>query len=320
MDASLTIDTIVELRSVTRLYGTVIGVNDLNLELGPGAYGLVGPNGAGKSTLIGLLCGALRPTGGSVKVFGKTPSPGSKVLQRIGVCPASELLLARTSALSWIMELLMLSGYRFGESKELAIQSLRQVGMEREMHQWTDSYSLGMRQRVKLAQAIAHNPDLLILDEPFNGLDPVGRIEMTDLLQRWCEQGKTLLLASHVLSEVEAVTDSFLLIYGGRLLASGTSQELRDIVADLPQEIMLSGIDVSLLAGRLADQTWVDSVRLSEDRMTLRVTARHVGSLFENLTTWIATDGLRVDGIRGSDGGLASLFDTLTRRHRGFAK
>jgi ABC-2 type transport system ATP-binding protein len=171
-----------------------------------------------------------------------------------------------------------------------------------------------------LAQAIAHDPDLLILDEPFNGLDPIGRYEMNSLLKQWCSDGKTLILASHVLSEVEAVTDSFLLIYGGRLLATGTSSELREMVADMPQEITLVGAGVPSLTGRLAEQTWVDSVRLSEDRTTLRVTARKAKVLYEHLTQWIAEDRLQVDSMSGSEGGLASLFDTLTRRHRGFSQ
>lgn len=313
-------DTVVEFRNVTRLYGTVIGVNDLQFKLAPGAYGLVGPNGAGKTTLIGLLSGALRPSRGEVTVFGQTPTQNRQVLPRIGVCPASELLLPRTSGHSWVVELLMLTGYSFRSANRLAIDALEQTGMGPHMHRFIDSYSLGMRQRVKLAQAIAHNPELLILDEPFNGLDPVGRFEMTNLLKSWCSTGKTLILASHVLSEVEAVTDSFLLVYGGRLLATGTSEELREMVAELPQEVTLEGSDASQLAGRLASQSWVYSVKLSEDGMRLRVTARRANLLFENLTRWISEDNMDIQKMTGSDGGLSDLFDTLTRRHRGFAR
>lgn len=315
-----TLTAVVEFRHVTRLYGTVIGVNDLNFALAPGAYGLVGPNGAGKTTLIGLLSGALRPSRGEVTVFGQSPVQNRKILPRIGVCPSSELLLPRTSALSWVVELLMLAGHSLRQAKQLAGAALEQTGMGPYMHGFIDSYSLGMRQRVKLAQAIAHNPELLILDEPFNGLDPIGRYEMTNLLKNWCSTGKTLILASHVLSEVEAVTDSFLLVYGGRLLATGTSDELREMVAELPQEVTLEGKDASQLAGHLAVQNWVDSLRLSEDGMTLRVTARRANLLYENLTRWITTEKLDIHRMTGSDGGLSDLFDTLTRRHRGFAR
>lgn len=311
---------IIELDHVTRLYGTVIGVNDLQLKMDAGAYGLVGPNGAGKTTLIGLLCGALRPSRGFVRVFGESPVQNARVLPRIGVCPSTELLLPRTTALAWVVELLMLAGFSYQSAKQRARNALERTGMGSHMYRSIDSYSLGMRQRVKLAQAIAHDPDLLILDEPFNGLDPIGRFEMTELLKGWCVEGKTLLLASHVLSEVEAVTNSFLLIYGGRLLATGTSDELRGMVADMPQEITLVGSDAANLSGRLAAQPWVDSVRLSEDRTMLKVTARHADLLYQNLTQWIAADGLDIHRMIGTDGGLADLFNTLTKRHRGFAR
>lgn len=179
---------------------------------------------------------------------------------------------------------------------------------------------MGMRQRVKLAQAIAHDPDLLILDEPFNGLDPLGRLEMTELLQEWIGGERTLILASHILPEVESVTDAFLLIYGGRLLASGTAIELRELVAELPQQVTLVGEDVDRLAGRLADQPWVDGVQLSADRRTLRIEARRAAELYRNLTHWIASDSLRVERMTGAEGELSSLFAVLTRRHRGRAR
>lgn len=310
----------IELLHTTRLYGTVIGVNDICLNFPPGAYGLVGPNGAGKTTLIGLLTGAMRPSRGTVRVFGKNPVGNSSVLRRIGICPASEILLPRTTAHAWVVELMMLSGFSFSKAKQLAEKALDRTGMSEAMHRPIDSYSLGMRQRVKLAQAIAHDPDLLILDEPFNGLDPVGRYEMTQLLKEWTRDGKTLLLASHVLPEVEAVTDAFLLIFGGRLLASGTADELRDLVAELPQQITLVGEDVGKIAGRLADQDWVDSVKLSPDRTTLKIEARRANELYRNVTHWIGEENLRVSSMSGDEGELTLLFNILTRRHRGFAR
>lgn len=311
---------VIELERITRLYGTVIGVNDMTLSLPAGAYGLVGPNGAGKTTLIGLITGLLRPSRGQVKIFGVDPSRHRHVLGRVGLCPASELLLPRTSARGWVVEMMMLQGFSPSAAAERAETALERSGLKDVMHRPIETYSLGMRQRVKLAQAIAHEPDLLILDEPFNGLDPIGRFEMTALLQEWLGQGKTLILASHVLPEVEAVTDAFLLIYGGRLLASGTADELRELVAELPQQVTLCGRDVDRLAGRLAEQPWVDSVRLSPDRLTLRIEARRAAELYRNVTHWIGSDGLRVERMSGAEGELSALFSVLTRRHRGHAR
>lgn len=311
---------IIELSHVTRLYKTVIGVNDLNVQLSVGSYGLVGPNGAGKSTLIGLLTGALKPTRGTVRVFGADPAEDRQVCQRMGVCPATELLLPRTPALDWVTELLMVSGYNFREARKRAKESLERTGIKDDMYRPIGSYSLGMRQRVKLAQAIAHDPQLLILDEPFNGLDPVGRFEMNELLRQWISNGKTLILASHVLPEVEAVTDAFLLIFGGRLLATGTTEELRSIVADLPQQVTVTGSDVARLAGRLANESWVESMQLSSDRGSLKIEARHAEQLLTALNRWIAEDSVNVTRMTGATGDLSSLFDILTRRHRGYAR
>jgi ABC-2 type transport system ATP-binding protein len=311
---------VIELRRLTRLYGTVIGVNDLELRLAPGAYGLVGPNGAGKTTLIGLLTGALFPSRGEVRVFGVNPASQRSVLRRVGLCPASELLIPRTSARSWLMQLLMVGGFSYREAKRRASEALERTGMKDRMDAPIGSYSLGMRQRVKLAQAIAHDPELLILDEPFNGLDPVGRYEMTELLRNWAGQRRTLILASHVLPEVEAVTDAFMLIYGGRLLATGNAEELRAMVDDLPQEITLYGPDVEQLAGRMAEQPWVSSLRLSEDRQRLQVEARLMREFSRQVTCWIAEDGLRVERMVGADGQLATMFEVLTRRHRGYVR
>lgn len=310
---------VIQLNQATRLYGTVIGINDMTVALPAGAYGLVGPNGAGKTTMIGLMTGALRPSRGSVKVFGVNPATHREVLSRIGICPATEILLPRTSAHDWVVELMMIQGYAPAVAASRAEAALERTGMKEVMHWPIGSYSLGMRQRVKLAQSIAHDPDLLILDEPFNGLDPLGRLEMSELLREWAGEGRTLILASHVLPEVEAVTDAFLLIYGGRLLASGTADELRELVAELPQQVTLVGEDVGQLAGRLADQSWIDSVQLSADRRTLRIEARRAAELYRNLTRWIASDGLRVDRMTGAEGELSSLFAVLTRRHRGRA-
>lgn len=311
---------IIQLKNVSRLYKTVIGVNDLNVELSQGSYGLVGPNGAGKTTLIGLLTGALRPTSGEVRIFGKDPTRHPDVLRKIGVCPASELLIPRTPAIDWVTELMMISGFSYSESKQRAIAALTRTGMEKSMHLPLGSYSLGMRQRVKLAQAIAHDPELLILDEPFNGLDPVGRFEMNQLLKEWTDEGKTLLLASHVLPEVELITDAFLLIFGGRLLATGNHAELRNIVADLPQQFILSGPDVANLTGRLASAPWVESIQLSQDRQSLRIEARHAEQLIEQLNSWIVEDRVTVNRMVGAEGDLSSLFEVLTRRHRGITR
>jgi ABC-2 type transport system ATP-binding protein len=311
---------LMSLRHATRFYGTVIGVNDLTFELPVGAYGLVGPNGAGKSTLIGLLTGALTPSIGSIQVFGKNPRTQPSVLHRIGLCPANDILLPNVSGYDWIVQQLCMNGVSVRQSRQMTEKALVAVGMETSAKRPIGTYSLGMRQRCKIAQAIAHEPSLLILDEPFNGLDPIGRHEMSELLKDWAKQGRSVLLASHVLHEVEGITDAFLLIFGGRLLAIGTSGELRGMLAELPREIVVEGPDMPRLAEHLVAKTWIEQVKLAEDRQVLRIAAREPAQLYQSLAEWVTQDGLQITRLHGTDGDLASLFRILVSRHRGQMK
>lgn len=310
-------EAMIELNNTTKLYGHVIGVNDLTLTLPTGAYGLVGPNGSGKTTLINLLIGHLRPTLGSVSVFGKDPFQHREMLSRIGLCPATDILYPNISARSWVTYLVRLHGYSRRQSESMAEAALGLVGMSSAMDRPIGTYSLGMRQRTKIAQAIAHHPDLLILDEPYNGLDPVGRDDMTTLLKQWTQQGKGLLFASHVLQEIEAVTSSFLLIFGGRLLASGTADEIESILSDTPQEVRVIGRDAPQLIHHLVDMPWVNSLQLTHQRSELRIALRDPSQFYEHIADWIAADGLQIDQLQTADGNLAALFASLLKHHRG---
>jgi len=173
----------IELTNTTKLYKTVIGVNDITLNLEPGTYGLLGPNGSGKTTLINLILGQLRPTIGSVRLFGENPWRRSGLLRRVGLCPAVEVTYPRVSGLEWVTYMIQLHGFGFDDASRMAKAALETVKLTYAMDRPMRNYSLGMRQRAKIAQAIAHEPELLILDEPFNGLDPVGRFEMSSLLK-----------------------------------------------------------------------------------------------------------------------------------------
>lgn len=307
----------IELANVSKLYGLVIGVNDLCATLPAGPYGLIGPNGSGKTTLINLLTGQLRPTVGQVRVFGCNPAKDRRLLRRIGLCPATDVLYPNVSAKDWVSFLVRMHGFDANETLRRTHEALDRVGLSEAMNRPMGGYSLGMRQRAKLAQAIAHDPDLLILDEPYNGLDPVGRYEMTKLLRDWTDQGRSLLFASHVLHEIESVTRSFLLIHGGRLLASGTADEIDEIIAETPQEVRLIGDDVGRLVSRLAEQDGVGRLEFRpEDRM-LVVGATEPGRLFADVTRWVAEDALRIEEFRTADGDLTAMFDALLRKHRG---
>ncbi len=310
----------IDLQQVTKLYGSVIGSNDLTNQMSPGAYGLVGPNGAGKTTMINLLTGQLQPTIGTVRVFGVNPWSDRSILRRIGLCPATDVLYPNVSALEWVQYQTRMHGFSHADSRRRAMFSLEQTGMAEKMNRLMGTYSLGMRQRTKIAQAIAHDPELLILDEPYNGLDPVGRYQMTELLQDWAGPNKSLLFASHVLHEIEAITSSFLLIHGGRLLASGEATEIEQLLADSPQEVEIYGVDVAKLVLRLADQPWVDGLQLLDGHTRLKLMVRDPLKLYKNLATWIQADGLQIDRLHSAQGNLSAIFDSLVHHHRGLSQ
>jgi len=307
----------IELGSVTKLYGSVIGVNDVTMSLEPRAYGLIGPNGSGKSTLLNLITGQLRPTLGSLRVLGCDPWNNRALFRRIGVCPERDLLYHNVTGFRWVCYLLELNGFGSAEAARRAETSLGQVGLREAMHRRMGGYSRGMRQRTKLAQALAHEPELLILDEPFNGLDPIGRHAMTEVLRKWVRDGKGLLLASHILHEVEAVTDSFLMICSGRLLASGSAEEVRALMADVPAEIQIRCRGAAELARRAVEEEIVEAVRFTDEGQGLVLSTRSPARLYARLPQWIDGSDVRVFEMRSSGESLQTLFTSLLRIHRG---
>lgn len=311
---------LLELDQVTKLYGTVIGVNDFSMRLEPGAYGLLGPNGAGKSTLLNLLIGQLVPTRGTVRVLGENPRNNMNLLRKIGFCPGFEGLYSSTTGLDWVTLLLRLHGVDSVTAESRAIECLGIVGMSQAMNRPIASYSRGMRQRTKLAQAIAHEPELLVLDEPFSGLDPVGRAEMTSVLKEWIGLGNSLIIASHVLHEIEALTESFLLICGGRLLASGTASEVNELLFDTPSEISIDCTEPHRLAGALMQDELATSVVVEKQisgAERLHVKTLRAGTLCSRLPDITTAAKVNITRMVSADDSLQALFNSLLKIHRG---
>ena len=306
----------IELDGVSRLYKTVIGVNDISMSLDQGVYGLLGPNGSGKTTLINMILGQIKPTLGTVRLFGQNPWRRSKLLRRVGLCPALEFSYPNVTSLEWVSYLVQMHGFSRADAVVRAKQALEWVSLGHVSNQPITEYSLGMRQRAKLAQAIAHDPELLILDEPFNGLDPVGRFEMTALLKKWASEGRSLVLASHILHEVEAINPSFLLIYGGRLLASGAPDEMRRILANSPSLLTIKSSDSKKLAAILSGLGAVKNMRfVGEDR--LEVETMVLAEVLNLLPRAVLDAGISIDDVESNDESLKSLFSTLMKIQRG---
>jgi ABC-2 type transport system ATP-binding protein len=309
---------LLELQNVTRLYGIVIGVNDVTLSLANGAHGLLGPNGAGKTTLLNLITGQLSPTIGEVQVLGMQPRSSPELLRRLGYLPGSEGMYADVSALEWVTYLTRIQGFKASEAKRLALRALERVQLTDHMYRKISTYSRGMRQRTRLAQAIAHGPEFLILDEPFSGLDPIARHSMTTLLQQWIDEGQSLLIASHVLHEIESLTRSFLLLSGGRLLASGSTAEIGALLTELPSEVRVRVDAPRQLAAELVREGLVDSIRIASHN-ELQVTTSKSTQLGRFIGQATAENRYLVTEVRAADDSLQEVFNSLMKIHRGIA-
>jgi ABC-2 type transport system ATP-binding protein len=242
---------LIRTRVLTKRYGNVVALDALDLELAPGVIGLVGANGAGKSTLIKLLLGLLSPTSGSAEVLGlDTARRGPELRQYIGYMPEHDCLPGDVSATEFVSHMAQVSGLPAGAARERTAETLRHVGLFEERYREMRGYSTGMKQRVKLAQALVHDPKLMLLDEPTNGLDPQGRNDMLDLVQRiGSDFGVPIILSSHLLGEIERVCDHLVEIAGGRLVRSEAMAELTSETELLVVEV--DG-DAGALAGRLS--------------------------------------------------------------------
>lgn len=231
---------IVQTENLSKWYGEVMGVNDITLTIHPGITGLLGPNGAGKTSLIKLMTGQLRPNQGEVKVLNQPVWNNPDLTRRVGYCPDIELAYQFMSGFEFVVFFATLSGYDKSEAKSRSLQVLETVDMLQAKDRPIGSYSKGMRQRIKLAQALVHEPELLFLDEPLTGLDPNGRQHVLALLNGFADKGISVIVSSHILYEIEALTETILLIHQGRILAEGTISDIRELIDEHPHKVYLT--------------------------------------------------------------------------------
>lgn len=296
-------------RSLTKLYGMVIGVNDVTLDLPPGVRGLLGPNGAGKSTFLKLVTGQLRPTEGEVRVFGEKPWSNPGLFRRIGFCPEQDAFWDFLTAREFVAALARMSGLDAATSSRKAAEALERCGATEFADRKIGGFSKGMRQRVKVAQALVHDPELIILDEPLTGTDPIGRHELVELVKELGREGKSVLISSHVLHEVQAMTEDFLLIHSGRVLASGNVREIRAVMNEYPHRITIRADDVRALARAVVRELPITGLDVDEAAGTLQVRTREPKPFFEGLTKLGAEGGVRE--VVSQDDNLDAVFTYL---------
>jgi ABC-2 type transport system ATP-binding protein len=295
-------------------YGPILGLSPTSFELpeGGGITGLLGPNGAGKSSLLQLVSGLLPPSGGTVKVFGEAPFRNPSVLARIGLVPEGDRLPAGLRGDRWLRMMGELSGQAGAPLQAAQARALGIVGMGERAYLPFVRMSKGMRQRMRLAQALLHEPRLLILDEPFNGLDPEARLGLMDLLRRLAAEGVRVLVSSHILSEIAQLTDRILLLFRGRLLAEGSVLEIRHLLDRHPVELRLAG-DPRSLARWAVEQPELAALRVEEEAVVLSV--RSPRDILPRLQQAAAEGRLPVRTLDPLDLNLEAVFQYLTKDH-----
>ena len=308
-------DPVVAARHLSKWYGHVSGLNDVTVAVPPGITGLLGPNGAGKSTFMKLITGQLKPSQGDVRVLGE-PIWGNPVLYaRVGFCPEQDAFYDRMTGRQWLVALVRLNGLTPEEAMAAAHRALEAVGLVEAADKKIGAYSKGMRQRVKLAQAIVHDPALLILDEPLGGMDPIMRRKTIRMIKEWARAGRSILVSSHILHEIEAMTSNILLINNGRILAEGNVHQIRDLIDEHPHTVFIRTPDPRMLARRLLASDDVISLRF-EDRAIVVETARP-DEFYARLTHLAASgDGetASIDEVTSPDDNLQAVFKYLVKQ------
>jgi ABC-2 type transport system ATP-binding protein len=295
---------------VSRWYGNVVAVNEISFEVSPGITGLLGPNGAGKSTLLHMLSGFLRPSAGDVAVLGERPWRNPGLYRRLGLVPERESVYGHLTGYEFVLLNARLQG--LADPDGATRRAIREVDLGGAATRATGTYSKGMKQRIKVAAALVHDPTVLLLDEPFNGADPRQRLHMIELFRRLAAEGRTIVFSSHILEEVERLAERVLVIVAGRLAAAGDYREIRRLMTDAPHTFVLRTSDDRRLAAALLADASVVGVELGDGQLTVR--ASQLGA-FARAAPVIARDSaVSIRELKPTDESLEGVFSYLVNR------
>jgi ABC-2 type transport system ATP-binding protein len=300
----------IELKDVSRWYGSVVAVNAVNCSVGPGITGLLGPNGAGKSTVLHMVAGLLSPSGGSVLIDGMRAVGNSEIYRRVGFVPERETVQPFLTGREFVR--MNASLHQLSDVNAATDRAIKLVDLENAQNRKIATYSKGMRQRIKLAGAMVHQPSILVLDEPFNGMDPRQRVHMMDVLRSLADAGCTVLISSHILEELRDLATNVLVMVEGRLAASGHYREIRKLMTDRPHAFTMKSSDDRRLAAALMAEPSVFSVELSAGMMNIRTSDR--GAFTRSLPRIAKATAVRIEELRPTDESLESVFSYLVNR------
>ncbi|HEV8001982.1 MAG TPA: ABC transporter ATP-binding protein [Planctomycetaceae bacterium] len=306
--------SIVEFHGVSKWYGNVIGINKLTLRVPVGVTGLLGPNGAGKSTFLQLATGQLYASQGKIRVLGQPVWNNSSINRQVGLCPEQDAFYEWMTGWDFVHTSARLAGLSRSAARDATERTLDAVGMTQYQGRAVRGYSKGMRQRTKLAQSLVHDPQVLFLDEPLTGTDPVARHDLMTIIQRLGSEGKSVLVSSHVLHEVQTLTPNIILLNHGRLVAEGNVRDIRDLIDEHPHHIVLICDEYRRLAGRILSWDDVEGVRVLAQEKGLMVETHKPDAFYSRLPQLSLEDGLAIKEVYSDDDSLESVFKYLVNK------
>lgn len=303
---------LVEIKNVSKWFGSLMAINGISLDINPGITGLVGPNGAGKTTLLRLLTGQSKPSIGEIRIC-EFDSWSAKAKSHVGFCPYDDSTWDEMSGRKLVGVSAGLHGFNGEEARRRTEIVLETVGMIDRADRPVRTYSKGMRQRIKLGQALIHDPDLIVLDEPLNGIDPVGREELNQLFLRLARSGKAILISSHILNEMDHLADHILFVCRGQLLASGSLEAIRDVLDDYPLKVRVSCQSTRRVAAELMLLPSVKSVTI-ESREDLLLEVQNPNRFYDEFGEFAVSPDIFIHGLKATDTSAEAIFDYLMAR------
>ena len=308
----------IKLEQVTKNYGNVQGISNINLEVNKGITGILGPNGAGKSTTMKIILGLSRPSRGRVTVDGRNPFDDWELKKDFGFVPEYDCFYEHMSGLEFVSYFLRMHDFQREEAEKRAREALTELGLEEAMERKINTYSRGMRQKTKVARATVFNPRVLVMDEPFQGADPTTRMLLMKKMTEWAENGKTILISSHILHDIQSLTDNIALINNGKMLAHGNRHEIRNLI-NVPRPISIVPVNdgnLRKLAKRLLDEKWTKATSIDEDTNELTVETTQTEDVYLEIPKILQKEKITVERIYSEDDSLDSLYAKLVEGHQ----
>ena len=303
----------IKLEQVTKNYGNVQGISNISLDVDKGITGILGPNGAGKSTTMKMILGLSRPSRGRVTVDGKDPFYDWQLKKNFGFVPEYDCFYENMSGLEFVMYFLRMHNFGKEEAEKMAREALSELGLDEAMERKINTYSRGMRQKTKVARATVFDPEVLVMDEPFQGADPTTRMLLMNKMIEWAKKGKTILISSHILHDVQSLTDNIALINNGKMLAHGNRHEIRNLI-NVPRPINIVPVkngNLRKLAKRLLDEKWTKATAINEETNELIVETTQTEDIYLEIPKILQKEKITVKKIYSEDDSLDSLYAKL---------